>query len=160
MIKLFAAAGLMAAISYIGIAADNFYKKRCQALYDFSDFLLFAEREISMLKTDIISIIDAFNAERKTLIFKLLEGAKENCKSGLPVTADTPYFSGDERMIFSRFFASIVKSGYKEQSELFTRYKAAVNDKIKLACKQKKEKGELIKKLCILGGVGLMIVIV
>jgi len=160
LIKLIAGAMLMAVMFYIGIAIERFYKKRADCVVEFADFLSYASREISFLKTDILSVMGSFIKDGTTPFKKMLAEVKTAFEKGTPLSFDNAYLTAGDKDLIKKFFNGIKKSDFQEQERLFKRTAAETNESVKVAIKQKKEKGELIKKLFILAGVGLMIVII
>lgn len=145
---------------YIGVSIDRHYKKRLDTVRDFSDFLAYASREISFLKTDILTVVSNYIKGRTSPLSDALAKIKDSYEKGEKLTIENPYISAEDKEIIVRFFEGIKKSDYKEQEKLFQKTIVEAGERVRISEKQKKEKGELIKKLCILAGVGLMILIV
>ena len=151
----------MLVMFYLGAGIEKYYKKRHEIYKDFYDFLQYASREIGFLKTDILSIIKNFSAEKIGSPFtKMLAAVKENAQKGQELKIETSYLNAAEKLSITSFFASLTKSDFVEQEKLFNRYKQETSDKLKITEKQKKDKGELCKKLFILGGIGLLVIII
>jgi hypothetical protein len=160
MVRILAGAVLMIVMFYLGAGIEKYYKRRHEIYKDFYDFLQYASREIGFLKTDIISIIENFGNEKSGNFIKILNSVKDCVQKGLDIKVETSYLNANEKLAVVSFFNSLSKSDFTEQEKLFNRYKLETGDKLKTAEKQKKEKGELYKKLFILGGVGLLIIVI
>ena len=57
----------MISMTYIGIGLDGYYKARLELINDICEFIRHAKREVSLLKTDFLSILSGFSSENKHL---------------------------------------------------------------------------------------------
>lgn len=160
MIRLAVGATLMAVVTYIGIGIDRFYKMRVEYLREFADFLGYASREVGFLKTDILSIISLYCVSKPSYLTKLLSNTAKQLKNGENPSLDCVYLSKSDRMLYENFFSNIVTADYRTQEKLFSHNIAEITELIKDAEKNKKNKGELIRKLMALGGVALMVIVI
>ena len=150
----------MAVMAYLGFAIEKYYKNRHGLVSDFYEFLQYASREIQFLKTDILTLISNFNSGRAGAFSKVLESVKESVQKGEEIKIDNPFLNASEKLMVSGFFLGISKSDYCEQEKVFKRYLSETESKLKQTEKQKKNNGELIKKLFILIGVGILIILI
>ncbi|MDR3185633.1 MAG: stage III sporulation protein AB [Christensenellaceae bacterium] len=160
MIKWIAGAALMVITFHIGFHIERYYKKRADLYNDFLDFLRYTAREISHFKTNILTIIDDYTKCKKSTFSELLGKVRDDMINASTINIDTLYLKSDEIKEITKFFYSIEKSDFSSQELLLKRYDAEINEKACLFLKQKKDKGELAKKLCILLGIGIMIVLI
>lgn len=166
MIKWFALAGLMAVMFYIGMSVERHYKQRATLFKEFFEFLQYAAREIGFLKTDIVTLIERYTKNKagekrkESDLAGILKKVGEDISTDREIKVESALLKEPEKELVSSFFRDIMKSGFKEQEKVFARYSGESAERVKTAEKQKKEKGELTKKLCILAGVGLLIVLI
>lgn len=160
MIRLAAGAALMVATAYIGAGIDKFYKMRVDFLKSFLDFVDYAAREASFLKTGIICIISLYcDAESSSLTHSLKLTAQQMQNGQRPSVA-AAYLTNRDKKLYESFFAGLVNADFKSQQAHFARCRAETEDLLKDAEKNKKNKGELIRKLMALGGVALMVIVI
>ncbi|NLO64266.1 MAG: hypothetical protein GX095_03370 [Clostridiales bacterium] len=159
MIRLAVGATLMAVAAYIGIGIDKFYKMRVDYLKDFADFLGYASREAGFLKTDILRIISLYCASRSSNLTKYLQQTKQQLENGNAPTIDCVFLAKKDKKLYESFFEGLKSADYRTQEKLFLHSIAETSELIKEAEKNKKNKGELIRKLMALGGVALMVIV-
>lgn len=160
MIRLAVGATLMAIVTYIGIGIDRFYKMRVEYLRGFADFLSYASREVSFLKTDILSIISLYCTSKPSSLTKYLSNTAKQLKGGEKINIDCVYLNKADKLLYENFFTNLVNADYRNQEKLFCHSIAETTELIKDAEKNKKNKGELIRKLMALGGISLMVIVV
>lgn len=160
MIRLAVGATLMAVVTYIGIGVDRFYKMRVEYLKGFADFLDYASKEAGFLKTDILRIISLYCETESSCLTKYLKETAKQLQDGIKPNADCVYLTKKDKRIYESFFEALVSADYQTQAKVFARNIAETAEMIKEAEKNKKNKGELIRKLMALGGVALMVIVV
>lgn len=159
MIRLLIGGALLFALTYVGFGIERFYKERVKLFKEFEAFTEKAAREISFLRTDIVKLTENA-AESGTVLGKLMGKIIADIKSGVNPVIDSVYLSKDEAAIITGFFAGLSRCDYAAGDALCGKTLGDVRECLKKSEKQKKERGELIKKLLILLGVGILILIV
>lgn len=160
MIRLAAGAALMAASAYIGVGIDKFYKMRVEFLKSLLDFLDYAAREAGFLKTGILNIISLYCEAESSALTHYLKQTAEQLQSGQKAVISCAYLTNRDKRLYESFFAGLAGADYKSQQAHFARCRAETETLIKDAEKNKKNKGELIRKLMALGGVALMVIVI
>ena len=148
------AVGLLICV-YIGIAVDNYYKSRLNILRDYLGFVRYSERETEFLKTDMPALMGNFEckSEFKDMLARAISGVIEGREAAL--TSDRLKKSDLDAV--NAFMKGLSECDYHSKGALF-RYSLGIAEEMeKTAEKEKKQKGELIKKLMFLLGVGLVI---
>jgi hypothetical protein len=145
---------------YVGTQIEKRYKKRAIFYEEFLEFLRFAAREIRYLRTDMLSILSEFAKNDNKMIAMLLLEVNKQIIAGKSVQVKEPILDTNECLQIDSFFRDIAKCDAEDSMTLLTRYESEICDKSIIVNKQKKEKGELAKKLCILSGIALMIVVI
>ncbi|MDD3947824.1 MAG: stage III sporulation protein AB [Clostridia bacterium] len=160
MIRLAVGATLMAVVTYIGMGIDRFYKMRVEYLKGFADFLSYASREAGFLKTDILRIISLYCASESSNLTKFLKETAKKLESGEQPAIDCVYLTKKDKRLYESFFQGLINADYRTQEKLFSHHIAEISELLKEAENNKKNKGELIRKLMALGGVALMVIVI
>jgi len=150
----------MAVSAYIGIGIDKFYKMRVDFLKCFLDFLDYAAREAGFLKTGILSIIALYCEAEATCLTNPLKQTAEQLQNGQKAAVNGAYLTSRDKRLYESFFAGLVNADYKSQQAHFGRCRAETEELLRDAEKNKKNKGELTRKLMALGGVALMVIVI
>jgi len=152
LIRYVAGGALFAVLSYIGVGIEAFYKKRTAFFKEFAEFLSYAEREVTFLKTDFLALISGFIKDKKTLFSKILDDIKIQTEKGLPLLINTPYLTPEEKTFVAAFFEALGKSDFEAGSRLIKRYSLEAGERITGAEKQKRRRGSLSKSCASSGG--------
>lgn len=153
--------GAIFVLSYIiGNKIDRHYKKRADYYNNLFEFVRHAEREITLLKSDIVTImsdyIKGMNSNQNIVFQDVLNSISNND----PIRINANYLNENEKREVESFFEGFAKIDSNNQEKFFKRHEDFAINRVELSRKQKKEKGELGKKLCILAGIVLIIVII
>ena len=154
MIKLILCIVLISLIAYVGYGIERFYRIRYLVAKEYNEFLAFVQRETCFLKTTILEMIEKYNFTSKEL------------KQLLVSTIDNSFLEIDKKLDEKLVFE--VKSFLKEFCTCdYSNVKSILlnaNEKSKIllnsAENEKIQKGELGRKLTILVGIGLLIVLI
>ena len=154
MIKLILCIVIISLIAYVGYGIERFYRIRYLVAKEYNEFLTFVQRETCFLKTTILEMIEKYN-------FTSIE-----LKQLLVSTVDNSFLEIDKKLDEKLVFE--VKSFLKEFCTCdYSNVKSILlnaNDKSKIllnsAENEKIQKGELGRKLTILVGIGLLIVLI
>ncbi len=154
MIKLILCIVLISLIAYVGYGIERFYRIRYLVAKEYNEFLTFVQRETCFLKTTILEMIEKYNFTSKEL------------KQLLVSTIDNSFLEIDKKLDDKLVFE--VKSFLKEFCTCdYSNVKSILlnaNEKSKIllnsAENEKIQKGELGRKLTILVGIGLLIVLI
>jgi hypothetical protein len=138
---------------------ERHYIKRAAYFNMFLEFVRHAEREILFLKVDILTIINEYIKTMNNAPIEVFNEARSCITKGEQVKISVAYLNENERCQTANFFNGISKLT-NDQNKYFRVHENELLEKIDLVNKQKKEKGELGKKLCILVGIVLVIVII
>ena len=154
MIKLILCIVLISLIAYVGYGIERFYRIRYLVAKEYNEILTFVKRETCFLKTTILEMIEKYNFSSKYL------------KQLLVSTIDNSFLEIDKKLDEKLVFE--VKSFLKEFCTCdYSNVKSILlnaNEKSKIllnsAENEKIQKGELGRKLTILVGIGLLIVLI
>lgn len=151
---ILAAVGLLICV-YVGIAVDNCYKSRLNTVRDYLAFVRYSERETEFLKTDMPALVGGF--ECKSEFKNMLLSAGEALNEGKTAKCASDRLKKEDVDAVNDFLKALSETDYVSRAALF-RYSLSIAENMeKVAEKEKKQKGELIKKLMFLLGVGLVI---
>ncbi len=147
---------LLVVSTYIGIKIDSYYKERSNIIKEWLEFLQESNKQIKYFKTDIISIMARCEQQR---IAKVVGEIKEQLTENTAIEVDSVYLNDKEKEIIIRYFKGVIGCDIAAQTTLAECTEQDMERQIGVAERQKKEKGELIKKLMILLGVALLIIV-
>ncbi len=151
---ILAAVGLLICV-YIGLAVDNYYKSRLNTVRDYLAFVRYSERETEFLKTDMPALLSGF--ECKSEFKKMITEASGKLSEGGTAECASDRLKKEDLEKVNAFLKGLSETDYVSRAALF-RYSISIAENMeKVAEKEKKQKGELIKKLMFLLGVGLVI---
>ena len=158
MIKLVLMAVFMLLCMFSGLAAEAFFKSRAAVLNDFLSFIRYAKRETEFLKTDVESLMEEYSAGGE---FKaILDKALTDIRAGKKAECTSERLKKEARAEISAFFNGLTECDYYSKDALFGYSEAAAEELKQNAEKELKQKGELIKKLMFLLGVGLVVLLI
>ncbi len=156
MINALIGTTLLVLFSFIGIQVDAFYKERNNIIKEWAEFIQECNKQISYFKTDILSIMA--HCEQKKISKTVLK-MQEQMSSGVGLEVDSVYLNDKEKAIITRYFNGIIGCDIEANTALAECTALDMERQIAVAEKQKKERGELIKKLMMLLGVALLIMV-
>ncbi|MFI3229166.1 MAG: hypothetical protein R3Y23_03255 [Bacillota bacterium] len=142
--------------TFIGIKIDAYYKERSLVIKEWSEFLYECNKKITYFKTDILTIMR--ECEQQKIAKDVLELSVAMEKS-TELIIDNVYLNDKEKATIVRFFMGITGCDIEAQTTLTECTMQDIAVQMSLAERQKKERGELIKKLMILLGITLMIIV-
>ncbi|MDR0855471.1 MAG: hypothetical protein LBN25_03785 [Christensenellaceae bacterium] len=155
MVKLICGIILMLIAFYGGYCVDKYYKGRVGLISDFKRFLLFAGREARYLKTDIFTVINGY--ESSSRLKGILQKIKDGAEKGEKIEITEPLLRKNEKEQMSEFFTRLFTADGATSEKVFKKSCEEFNDIETAAIAEKKNKGELWKKLLILFGVAVLI---
>lgn len=158
MIRLIIGAIIMISMTYIGIGLDGYYKARLGLINEICEFIRHAKREVSLLKTDFLSILSGFSCENKHLK-KLVEDISTRIKNNDDLVVECVYLNDKSIASLTSFMKELMRADYTSQEQVFKKAMDEFEVHANCANRDKKNKGELMKKLLALFGVGVVLML-
>lgn len=153
MIKIVLAIIIVVLVGYLGYGIEKFYKTRLKILLDYKNFIQYAERETVFLKTSVDELIDKFESGTEELK-KIL-----TCALGNGQEKDNKILNKECKREIVGFINELSKSDFLSIKNVIATASSKCNEMVSVAEKDKVQKGELSRKLVILLGIGLIIII-
>lgn len=153
MIKIVLAIVIVVLLGYIGYGIEKYYKTRLKILLDYKNFIAFVRRETDFFKSNVEELIEKYDYSTeylKALLTRVINN--ENY--------DRKFLSKEESIKIQNFVTELSKADYYFKNVVIKNAEELVNQMINLAEKEKIQKGELGRKLIILLGIGLIILII
>ncbi|MBR2481085.1 MAG: hypothetical protein IKB56_07270 [Clostridia bacterium] len=153
MIKIVLAIVIVVLLGYIGYGIEKYYKTRLKILLDYKNFIAFVRRETDFFKSNVEELIEKYDYSTeylKALLTRVINN--ENY--------DRKFLSKEESIKIQSFVTELSKADYYFKNVVIKNAEELVNQMINLAEKEKIQKGELGRKLIILLGIGLIILII
>ncbi len=153
MIKIVLAIVIVVLLGYIGYGIEKYYKTRLKILFDYKNFIDFVRRETDFFKSNVEELIEKYDYSTeylKALLTRVINN--ENY--------DRKFLSKEESIKIQSFVTELSKADYYFKNVVIKNAEELVNQMINLAEKEKIQKGELGRKLIILLGIGLIILII
>ena len=153
MIKIVLAIVIVVLLGYIGYGIEKYYKTRLKILFDYKNFIDFVRRETDFFKSNVEELIEKYDYSTeylKALLTRVINN--ENY--------DRKFLSKEESIKIQSFVTELSKADYYFKNVVINNAEELVNQMINLAEKEKIQKGELGRKLIILLGIGLIILII
>ena len=153
MIKIVLAIVIVVLLGYIGYGIEKYYKTRLKILLDYKNFIAFVRRETDFFKSNVEELIEKYDYSTeylKALLTRVINN--ENY--------DRKFLSKEECTKIQSFVTELSKADYYFKNVVIKNAEELVNQMINLAEKEKIQKGELGRKLIILLGIGLIILII
>ena len=153
MIKIVLAIVIVVLLGYIGYGIEKYYKTRLKILFDYKNFIDFVRRETDFFKSNVEELIEKYDYSTeylKALLTRVINN--ENY--------DRKFLSKEESIKIQSFITELSKADYYFKNVVIKNAEELVNQMINLAEKEKIQKGELGRKLIILLGIGLIILII
>ena len=153
MIKIVLAIVIVVLLGYIGYGIEKYYKTRLKILLDYKNFIAFVRRETDFFKSNVEELIEKYDYSTeylKALLTRVINN--ENY--------DRKFLSKEESIKIQSFITELSKADYYFKNVVIKNAEELVNQMINLAEKEKIQKGELGRKLIILLGIGLIILII
>ena len=153
MIKIVLAIVIVVLLGYIGYGIEKYYKTRLKILLDYKNFIAFVRRETDFFKSNVEELIEKYDYSTeylKALLTRVINN--ENY--------DRKFLSKEESIKIQSFITELSKADYYFKNVVINNAEELVNQMINLAEKEKIQKGELGRKLIILLGIGLIILII
>lgn len=153
MIKITLAIIIVVLLGYLGYGLEKYYKTRLTILKDYRDFIIFTERETDFLKSNIEQIVEKYpykSAYLQNLLTNILKNEKCDCR----------YLNQELISSVTQFMSELSKVDYNSKNVALKNANDRAQQMISIAEKDKTQKGELGRKLIILLGIGLIILII
>ena len=152
MIKIAVAIIVVALLGYLGYGIERYYKKRIRILDDYQNFIRFVKRETEFLKSDLIELVKRYDYTTNEL--------KETLNDIIDKTDVKQTFLG-ARIVkeIDAFLGELSKADYYFKNQVIKNAEEIAENLLKQAKQDKTQKGELSRKLLILLGIGLIIII-
>ena len=152
MIKLAIAIIVVALLGYLGYGIERYYKKRIRILDDYQNFIRFVKRETEFLKSDLIELVKRYDYNTNEL--------RETLNAILDKTDVKQTFLGT-RVVkeINDFLGELAKADYYFKNQVIKNAEEIAENLLMQAKQDKSQKGELGRKLLILLGIGLIIII-
>lgn len=151
---------IMLISSYIGIYVKLYYKKRNALFCDLSNFAKYINQRIKSTHDLIPEVIASFhpNSEELSKICNNLDEYK-NKKCELSTVFDSKYIKSEKDLLIN-YFEKLGKNDFENEIRLSDEFVTETAEIQTLTNVEVKQKGELIFKLCIMGGLLVSILIV
>ncbi len=159
ILKFILGSVIVLAFAYVGYQIEKYYKTRLAVAEDYLTFVEYAERETEFMKTGICDLMRKFEARTDSLKSALQECAEVIENTG-NVLFECKTLSKQAVTDVQEFLDALARSDYETRRNVIKNaYAKAVVIK-DTAVKEKTQKGELVRKLFILIGVGLLIIVI
>lgn len=158
MIKVVIGAIIMFSMTYIGIGLDGYYKARLDLITEICEFIRHAKREVSLLKTDFLSILLGFSSENKHFK-KLVDDTKACVENNEDLNVECVYLNSKALASFKSFLVELMRADYTSHEQVFMKAREEFEVHLNCAIHDKKNKGELLRKLLALFGVGVVLML-
>ena len=148
---------IFASISFMGYKVGDRYRQKEKFYYEFKTFLIYLKSEIGFFKKDIVQIVENYQTKNKNLCL-LLNNFGEFLNGEKAKNLDI--LSLEENLNLHKFFEGLGKSDCDSQKEYIEKnleiFEIVLND-----AKQKNQKqGNMLKKLSILVGILVCIILI
>lgn len=157
--KILILGSIFALITYTGFKFGNNYKEKENFYNDFVRFLINLKTQINFLKTDIIQILNNYKTNNKNLN-KLLLDYKNSIVNDKEFKIELNILTEDEKVEILTFFNTFGKSDLYTQIDLLEKYNKFFEDKLEEKRKLNVKYGVMYKKLGILLGLLVCIVLI
>ncbi len=154
MVKIILGIIIVILVGYIGYGIEKFYKTRLNIIEEYKRFVAYSERETTFLKTNIHELIKNFEFTYQELI-RIINSSLNNEQ-----IKDCIYITDNFKQAVNTFINEISKCDFYSIKSVFNKANQECDEIIIKAQKDKVQKGELARKLVILAGIGLIIVII
>lgn len=154
MIKLSICIVLILLIAYLGYGIERYYSFKLKLAKEYNSFVSYVSRETTFLKSTVVDMIENYNfssKELKNLLLNEVNGTLNEIDNRISATLK------DEIKLFLKELTTcdfgrlkFVVNNALEKSEILV--KDAENDR--------RQKGELARKVIILIGIGLIIILI
>lgn len=159
MVNMIIGALLFAAMTYLGVGIDLYYRERLRLAEDYAVFIAHARLELKFLKTDLETLLNSYKGGKTKEFKKLLDKCAALLGTGEEATVESAYLSEPQKKAFAAFINSLAKADYTDLALLIGHAEEESAELLKGARAGKTNKGELYRKLLILAGVGIMIMV-
>lgn len=159
ILKFILGAVIVLAFTYVGYQIEKYYKTRLAVAEDYSSFVAYAERETEFMKTGICELMRKFGSQTDALKSALKECADTIEKTG-EVLFECKALSKQAVCDVNEFLDALARSDYETRRNVIKNAYAKATAIKDTAVKEKTQKGELVRKLFILIGVGILIIVI
>ena len=153
MIKIILAIVVIVLLAYIGYGIERYYKTRLKILVDFKNFISFCKREIEFYKSSIDTLINKYDYQTESLK-KLLDCYVNNKEM------ESIYLNKDIISRFKTFIYELSSADFYFKDSVIKSAEEVIASLLNQAEKDKKQKGELGRKLIVLLGIALIVLII
>ena len=154
MIKLSICIILILLIAYLGYGIERYYSFKLKLAKEYNNFVSYVSRETTFLKSTVIEMIDNYNfssKELKNLLLNEVNGTFDEVDKRISKTLK------DEVKLFMK---ELCTSDFKGVKYVINNALEKSGMLVKEAENEKRQKGELARKVIILIGIGLIIVLI
>ncbi len=153
MIKIILGIIITVLCGYIGLGIEKYYKNCLKIIDDYRNFIRFAERQTEFLKTGINDLISSYDYNTDELK-KILDNIVLN-ENNIGVK----YLHATTVNEICSFITELGKSDFVTKNTVIKNALDRAEKLLLEAEKDKKQKGELSRKLIIIGGIALVLLI-
>lgn len=153
MIKIVLAIVIVVLLGYLGYGIERYYKTRLKILRDYKNFIAYVGRETEFFKSNIEELAQKFEYQTKQLneiISSTVKGEK----------LDSIFLTKELISRIVNFITELSNSDYHSKNAVIKNAEELATQSINDAEKDKTQKGELGRKLIILLGIGLIVLII
>lgn len=156
LIKLILGAVIVIAFAYIGYEIEKYYKTRLRVAEDYCAFVSYADRETEFMKTELCKLMRNYDANT-TYLNESLKACANTIESVGNAVFECKALSKKAVKLICDFFNELSRCDYDTCRNVIKKaYSNAIGIK-EDAVKEKTQKGELVRKLFILTGIGILI---
>lgn len=151
---------IMLTASYIGIYFKSYYKKRNELFCELLSFAKYINQRIKVTHDLIPDVIASFSSNSKALTNIIKELGVFNDKTCDLSTVFDSKFIKSEKDLLINYFDKLGKNDFDTEIKLSDVFIGELTKIQAITETEVKNKGELIFKLCIMGGILISILIV
>lgn len=163
MFKFIFATAVFLVFGYVGFTIYNHYKNKQEIIKSFNDFIEFSRSEIEYMRTDIIKLCKKFcSAFKVNKCFKqILDSFTEKLNLNNNQEEKKVFFLESKDLeVIKNFLNGSTKLVNGNNLGFFEYHKKKAQELFSKATEEVKTKGELYKKLSILVGIFLFILLI
>lgn len=153
--------------SYLGFGLGNYYVRRHKFISDLITFANHLKVEISFAKSNLTQIIESHIEESDANFKSVLKGYRNTLKNSDYITVEvlknninTIYLEENEKEQMLQFFNFLGKSDADNQVEIINKSLNIFNNFLKTSDSEKQKYSGMYKKLGVLIGIFILVIIV
>lgn len=153
MIKIVLSIIVVVLLGYLGYGIEKYYKIRLKILNDYKNFINYVSRETDFYKSNLIELIDKYEYNSRHLK-DLLVSIRDDTK------IDNIFLNKSIISNINSFIRKLSIADYYFKNTIIKEANDIAEQMILIGNNDKTQKGELGRKIIILLGIGLIILII